>query len=148
MAPLSRLALALALLAVLVALEWQMVPLPFVAKASRGSDAWTLPEPLPPNPAEKAMEVLAATSPWGRLPGLAEQPPLTPPNWRIVGIAARGEERVVLVRTERQPARQLKIGDALPGGSTILEINDDSLCLLVDGKKRMLPLYPQGPRPL
>lgn len=143
-----RFPIALALLTAAIAVEWLLVPAPTVSSRSPGRESWKLPEPLPPHQAERAMEVLASTTPWGRLAGLPDRPPLNPPNWRILGIATRGSERAVLIRIDQQPDRQLGIGDALPGGSTILEIHEDFLCLLVEGKKRMLPLYPQGPQVL
>ena len=47
---------------------------------------------------------------------------------------------------EGQPEQRLTINDKLPGGSTILKIETDTLCILIDGKKRRLGIYETGPK--
>lgn len=96
---------------------------------------------LPKARPEKAAEILDKISPWGKLPAPGEQPSLNDPEWRFLGIVARGSERYVLIKIENQPELQLKVGDKLPGGSQILKIEDDSLCLLINGKKRKIGIY-------
>ena len=63
------------------------------------------------------------------------------PDWRFDGVTVNGAERRVLVRVAGQAATALKEGDALPGGAKILHIHDDSLCLLINGKKRNLDIF-------
>ena len=138
----------LILLALAAFAEWQFVTLPpAIETIAQAKEDWVLPYAPQAQP-EKAIEILATTSPWGKLPEPGEQPSPNDPEWRFLGIMARGEQRYVLIKIANQPEQQLTVGDRLPGGSKILEIEDDSLCLLVNGKKRTIGIHSRGPRNL
>ncbi|HET9579616.1 MAG TPA: hypothetical protein VFP44_17415 [Usitatibacter sp.] len=131
------------LIAGAVAAEWKLVPVPPPAQPQPSrADEWTLPRITAPQ-AARAVEVLNRTSPWGKL----AQPGALPEDnsWKIVGIIARGDERSVVLRLGRQREQQLKKGDRLPDGSTIVDIHEDSLTLMTDGRKRRLSIYPGVP---
>lgn len=131
-------------LAVMLAVAWQWGPEPPAPQAVRlAAEDWRLPAQAVPQ-AEKAAEMLSRAGLWGRLPEAAAQEPPGEPPWRILGLLARGSERYVMIKIEGQPEQQLAVGDVLPGGSKILEIRDGGLCLLVNGQKRLLPLYRQA----
>lgn len=125
-------------------LQWMLVPAPVLPPPGRVADAaWQLPAAQKPQPQE-ALEVLQNAGLWGKVTETEAQKPLTDPPWRLVGVITGGPERYVLIMIEGQPQQQLKVGDSVPGGSRILSIEDASLCLLVNGKKRKLDIYPQG----
>jgi len=73
--------------------------------------------------------------------GAVEEKSLTPPNWRISGILSVGAEHYVLLAVEDQPIQQIKTGETLPGGAKILNIAADRICILLNGKKRILKTY-------
>ena len=138
----------LILLALAAFAEWQFVALPpAVETVAPTKEDWVLPRARQTHP-ETAIEVLVTTSPWGKLPEPGEKPSPNDPEWRFLGIMARGDQRHVLIKIANQPEQQLKVGDSLPGGSKILGIEDDSLCLLVKGKKRTIGIHSRGPRNL
>lgn len=135
------------LLALAALAEWQFVSIPQVSRTfAPAQEEWGLPQ-ISKNQPEKALEILTRTSPWGKLPKPGEQPLLN--EWRFLGIITVGAERHVLIKLlnmEGQPEQQLKAGDTLPGGSKILKIKDDSLDLLVEGKKRNIEIYQREPQ--
>jgi hypothetical protein len=138
-----------ALLIAIAAIEWIYVAIPPQAKPSRKAvESWALP-PAPSAQPEKAMEILGKNnSLWGKLPELAASAPLTDPEWHFLGIVTNGPERFVLIKIAGQPEKSLRINDDLPGGSKIVNIEDDKICVLVNGKKRSLGIYKMGPQVL
>lgn len=141
--PLVRALVVAALLAGVVAVEWRLVPVPPQPQPQPArTQEWTLPRIAAPQ-AARAVEVLNRTSPWGKLaqPGAVQEDN----SWKIVGIIARGDERSVVLRVGRQREQQLKKGDRLPDGSTLVDIHEDSLTLMTDGRKRRLSIYPGVP---
>lgn len=143
----SRLAF-LGLLIVIGYAEWWLAPSPPAPKPPRrGAEAWALPEAFKAQP-EQAMAILNKTNLWGKLPEAEAAKSLNDPEWRLIGIATNGPERFVMIKVEGQPERRLSINDKLPGGSTILKIESDSICLLINGKTRSLGIYKTGPQVL
>jgi hypothetical protein len=130
------------LLLVSAAVSWPFVNVPSVGKAGERRQEWELAAVKRADPA-KSLEVLAKVSPWGKLPEAAESQAPERNDWRISAIYTRGAERVVVVKVGTRPEQRLKVGEALPEGSTILQISDDSLCVLVNGVKRKLPIHPR-----
>jgi hypothetical protein len=108
---------------------------------------WKVPE-LPAGAFQKSARAVAAKGLWGTAApppgapgaGVVEKAPLTPPDWRIIGMAINGPTRVVFVQVGKEPFMELSIGDKLPGGAEIKGIEPGRLLLLVDGKRRVLAL--------
>lgn len=125
-------------------IEWQLVEVPEMQKAfARAEEVWKLPQPVRPLPA-KSLEVLAKTRPWGRGQTSGAQAAAGSPAWRIAGIAARGGERILLVRIDKQPVMQLKVGDSLPNGARIAAIGDDFVSIAEGETVRRLEIYSRG----
>lgn len=125
-------------------LQWLVVPTPSPAPPARlAEEPWKIPV-LQEFDAKSALETLNGASLWGKQADSALDVPLNDPEWRFLGAMARGQERYVIIKIENQPEQRLVPGDALPGGSKILSIENDRLCLLINGKKRSLAIYPQG----
>lgn len=126
-------------------LLWIIIPAPQLPPPARQPEAaWQLPGGGKPEP-RQALELLQKAELWGKeTEKEAQKSAMTDPPWRFVGVIAHGAERYVLIKIEGQPQQQLKVGDSVPGGSKILDIEGTTLCLLVNGKKRKLDIYPQG----
>lgn len=128
--------------------EWHYTPEPPAPRSLRvDAEPWALPR-LPKSQPDKALEILNKVSLWGKLPDAAVALPLNEPDWRFIGVVTSGTERFVMIKVDGQPEQRLTINDKLPGGSKILDIGADSLCVLVNGKKRNLAIYKQGPQVL
>ncbi|MBV8658148.1 MAG: hypothetical protein JO142_10035 [Burkholderiales bacterium] len=98
---------------------------------------------------------------WGTKIVASNDAPLTPPDWRIVGVYERDGKSYAVVSqlvvddplallppipgvpppSPKYNYRHLTVGDALPGGATILGINPDYLCIRLNGHARKLKVY-------
>lgn len=132
------------LLAVLVGLAlWPPWRLPVVV-VNASQDTWTLP------PLATALDVdraaVAAARVWARagsgLPSLpAQEPPLTPPDWRIAGVYANGAQSAIIVSVQGQPDQTLGVGALLPGGARIAAIAPERICIVLNGKRLSLSIH-------
>ena len=130
-------------LAGIVAVAWLTVPSPVaVQPVQLAEEPWKVPV-QPVFNAKDALATLNSASLWGKLADIT-QPSDIEPAWRFIGAMARGLERQVIIQKDNQPEQILVPGDSLPGGSKILSIENDRLCLLINGQKRSLYIYPQG----
>lgn len=131
------------LLGGIAVLAWQVIPAASVGRVvPLAEEPWKLPT-LPSYDSRNALATLTAGGLWGKLAESAP-PPTGEAEWRFVGVVGRGEARHVIIKQGDQSEQTLAPGDSLPGGSKILSIENDRLCLLINGKKRSLDIYPQG----
>jgi len=138
----------LGLLTVIGYAAWWLAPIPPEPKPARiTAEPWTLPQ-AQKTQSNKALETLNKASLWGKLPEIETAKPLNDPEWRFVGIVTNGSERFVLINVDGQVEQRLAMNDKLPAGSKILKIQNDSLCILINGKRRSLGIYTMGPRVL
>jgi len=134
----------LGLLIVIGYAEWWLAPAPLTPKPLRmGAEPWALAE-APKASLEKAVAILNKTNLWGKLPEAEAAKAPTDPEWHFIGIVTNGPERFVMIMVEGQPEQRLSINDKLPGGSKILKIESDVICLLINGKKRSLGIHKMG----
>lgn len=136
--------LSVLFITVVAGVSWWLAPAPQPApqpasKPQDEADAWTLPAITPQKP-EKFVASINDANLWGAVEA-AKQGPLNEPEWRFAGVTVNGSEKFVMVSVENQPLQLLKIGDPLPGGARILSVNDDHLCLSINGKSRKLDLF-------
>ncbi len=125
-------------------LQWFISPSPIPIRPARlGEEPWKLPEQIEFD-VKASLATLNSASLWGKLAEIAPNAPLNEPEWRFLGALVHGKERQVIIQIEGQPEQRLVPGDTLPGGSEILDIESDRLCLLIDGKRRSLAIYPHG----
>lgn len=139
---LGKLTAALLLLAAV--LSWWLAPSPQAPTPSRTQDtSWRLPARASGHAAKSAeasVATIAAANLWGTVPAASTEA-LIAPDWRFSGVAVNGQEKLVMIMVAGQTMKTLKAGDQLPGGAKILKINDDHLCLLINGKKRKLDVF-------
>ena len=131
-------------LSVFAVVAWLVVPTPKeIRSPSMAQESWKLPT----QPVFKVKDILATLNSvglWGKLAEIA-QPSDIEPEWRFIGAMGRGHERQVIIKKTNQPEQILVPGDSLPGGSKILSIDNDRICLLINGQRRSLYIYPHGP---
>ena len=151
---------------VVAAVFWPREPLPGPRSVKSQEAPWRVPRPLRVD-ADQALSVINRRPLWALAapgtPGAAlarpDEPPMTPPDWRIVGTVIEGAQRLVLVSTAStlppspagspgpalppRPPQAMRVGDALPGGARILEIRSDGVCLSLKGRHVFLSTTPQ-----
>lgn len=133
--------LTLMLIALSVGAAWWLVPEPQNAsKTVPATDTWTLPVLATKQP-DKNIAAINTANLWGSTVQAEVGAPLNEPEWRFAGLTVSGAEKRILISTNNLPPQPLKVGDSLPGGAKILEINDDHLCLLIRGKHRKLDIF-------
>lgn len=124
--------------------------------------AWSLPVSVRAD-SDLALSTINQRRLWGA-PGMAGLPaaagsiadekPLTPPDWRIAGVFTEAGRYAVLVAVDAPPmpaplpqippqTQTLHVGDPLPGGAKILAISSDHLSLSLGGRRVSLSTYPQ-----
>lgn len=131
----------LVVVALLAALMWVATPTPAPPSVSAvAADNWKLPD-LAKDETTKHLSAIATRNLWGD--ALAPPAPISKPEWRFVGVVNNGHERSLLISIDNKPAEMLQAGGKLPGGSEILKINEDRICILINGQKRILPIYRQ-----
>ena len=116
--------------------------------------------PTPPD-LDALVKALGNENFWGAKLVANSDTPLTPPDWRIAGVyELDGTSHVVISQLvvddplallpplpgmppppPKYNYRHLSVGDALPGGATILGINPDYLCIRLNGRARKLKVY-------
>jgi hypothetical protein len=109
------------------------------------AEPWRLPQ-VTNGSLINALESLGKAGLWGTVPDATSAQSLNDPAWRFLGIVRTGPERFVLIKVDGQPEQKLSVNDILPGGSRILAIEDDTLCILIEGSKRRLGIYRTGPQ--
>lgn len=135
-------------IALIAGIVWILAPGPTEpARSVQRPDPWSLPT-AGEGPSGKTLEVLGKSNLWGTLPDVTAAAPLNDPDWRFLGLVRSGAERFVLIKIDGLPERRLNVNDTLPGGSKILKIEDDSLCILVNGARRRLKIHNMGPQVL
>lgn len=99
-----------------------------------------LPAEVTPRNYETKLAKLDERNLWGNVRSLSEPQVLTDPKWWLSGTGGVDKERFVIMEREGSQPEFLKVGDNLPGKAKILEIQQDALCILIEGKKRKLPV--------
>lgn len=114
----------------------QMRPIRF-----QTSETWDLPS-LQSQAVDEDLQLIKDKNLWGiENKSAATALPLTPPNWRILGVYTSDNTSFLLIQFEQKPPIQLKRGDKLPGGATILSIGPERISILLNGKHSALTVY-------
>jgi hypothetical protein len=116
--------------------------------ATEVGDAWDLPG-RGDIAGDKLLEGLLAVDPWGLGRSVYERPKSVaagepaeapPRRWSFKGMLQEGPNRFVLVSIDGKPAEPLSVGQTLPSGEKILQIEPDRLCILINGQRRSLEI--------
>jgi hypothetical protein len=106
------------------------------------TEPWQLP-PLANPETSKALASINARNLWGAVAVAAQ---VKEPEWHIVGITTTATERSVLLAFEGKPITTLKVGDALPDETTIVQIEKDRFFVKGKDKKKLAyGLYKNDP---
>jgi len=105
------------------------------------AEPWSLPK-LVAHDSKKSIDAINARNLWGIV--AADVPKA--PEWRVLGIARSGADRFILLAFEGKPVEMLKVGDVLPDGAKIVQIeNDRFFVLTADKKKLAFGIYKNDP---
>jgi hypothetical protein len=112
---------------------------------ARSDDGWLVPRlPIQTANSQSIVSGLLQSKLWG---GAAEAPPTVDEKnsrWRVAGITGRPAERYAIIQFGDDRVQQLRAGDKLPDGTLISEVRERGICILLEGKKRKLPLDGQA----
>lgn len=137
----------LILLAAAIALVVLAAPKPELrlARSAPSGGGWIVPKlGAPIRNAPAIVNDLTKAKLWS---GLLDAPPSLDDKlarWRIAGITGRKNERYVLVLSGEDRVTPLKAGDKFPDNTTIAEVRENGICVILDGKKRFLPIDGQA----
>ena len=99
------------------------------------AEPWSLPK-LPEHDSKKSVDSIMAHNFWGiQEVGKTDKP--IEPEWHVLGIAMNGKESFILLAYEGKPVEKLVIGDALPDGSKIIQIENDRFFIMTPAKKKI-----------
>ena len=128
-----------AALAIIIAMaSWLGVPAPVPHKAQPPmAEPWNLPKAAE-HDSKKSIAAITARNLWGIVAADAPKEP----EWHVLGIARSGAERFILLAYEGKPVEMLKVGDALPDGAKIVQIEKDRFFVMTaDNKKLAFGMY-------
>lgn len=130
--------LAAVLLLIMGVASWFGTPVPASPPTSLpAADPWSLPK-LMESDIEKSIDAINVRNLWGVV---AEEMPggeaAKEPQWRVLGIARRGNDRFILLAYEGKSVEMLKVGDLLPDGAKVVEIQDTRFYVLTADKKKL-----------
>ena len=96
------------------------------------AETWVMPKQVELD-FKKSTEAINTRNLWGIVAANA----VKPPEWRIQGIASTGTERFILLAFEGKPAEMLKVGDALPDGTKVVQIENDRFFVMTPDKQKL-----------
>jgi len=117
-----------------------LVPAPVPPQINRPTEEkWSPPRFAAGATAAADLAELARTNLWGIAP--SETPAdVRSRQWRLAGITGPASGRQVIVIFGDERLVYLKTGEMFPDGTLIGEIRDNGVCVIIDGKKRLLPM--------
>lgn len=98
------------------------------------AEPWSLPQ-LAQHDSKESIAAINARNLWGVVVEAANAPKM--PEWHILGIVRDGGERFVLLAYEGKPVEMFKVGDALPDGLKIVQIESDRFFVMTQDKKKL-----------
>jgi hypothetical protein len=107
------------------------IPSPPQARPT-AAEVWAMPKQVELD-FKKSTEAINTRNLWG----IVAAATVKPPEWRVQGIASTGTERFILLAYEGKPAEMLKVGDALPDGAKIVEIEKDRFFIMTPDKQKV-----------
>ena len=125
--------LVAALIFIAAATSWFGTSAPVPHKAPpQIVEPWSLPQ-LAEHDSKKSIDAINARNLWG---AVAADAPIEP-EWHVLGIARSGAERFILLAYDGKPVEMLKVGDALPDGAKIVQIEKDRFFVMTPDKRKL-----------
>jgi type IV pilus biogenesis protein PilP len=136
------------LLGCLLALQILPPTVPAASSIRVPEDRWQIAPVYRPDVQAQLAKVTAAklwgSGPAAAVPALpADEPALTPPDWRIGAVYSAGGQAVAVLTVPGRPDQPLKAGDSLPGGAAILAIQPHRITIVLQGKRLYISTYPE-----
>jgi len=125
-----------ALILIAAATCWFNTSVPALPKARVPvAEPWSLPK-LVEHDSKKSIDAINARNLWGIVADAAKEAPKEP-EWHVLGIAMSGADRFVLLAYVGKPVETLKIGDLLPDGAKIVQIEKDRFFVMTPDQKKL-----------
>lgn len=99
-------------------------------------ESWSLPKAAA-HDSKKFIETINARNLWGVVEADATKEAPKEPEWHVLGIAISGADRFILLTIDGKPVEMLKVGDALPDGAKIMQIEKDQFFVMTPDKKKL-----------
>ncbi len=121
-------------------------PQPSPARTAGTDEGWAMPKvaPMPANFAAAVRE-LSQSKLWGGQADPQTQSDDRALKWRIAGVTGQQKDRYVIVQFGDDRILQLKAKEQFPDGTVIAEVRENGVCVILQGKRRLLPLDGQAP---
>lgn len=97
------------------------------------AEPWSLPKSAE-HDSKKSIDAINTRNLWGVIVAADVR---KEPEWHVFGIVKRGAERFILLAFEGKPVEMLKVGDALPDGVKIVQIENDRFFVMTPDKKKL-----------
>jgi hypothetical protein len=114
-------------------------PDPASVKSPAGGETWTPPRFASASSAAADLAELQRGNLWGGALQTETAVDERARRWRLAAIAGQARDRHLVVQFGDERILPLKAGDRLPDGTLIGDIRDTGICVIIDGKKRLLP---------
>jgi hypothetical protein len=88
---------------------------------------------------------LAQSKLWGGQSEVASAADDRASKWRVAGVTGQRNDRYVIVQFGDDRTQQLRSKDQFPDGTLISEVRENGVCVILQGKRRFLPLDGQAP---
>ena len=112
---------------------WFGIPEPATPKLTPPvAEPWSLPK-LAEHDSKKSIDTINARNLWGIVAADAPKEP----EWHVLGIARNMVDRFILLAYEGKPVEMLKVGDMLPDGAKIVQIETDRFFVMTPEKKKL-----------
>lgn len=112
---------------------WFGTPAPALPQAPpQLVEPWSLPQRAE-HDSKKSIDTISARNLWGIVAADAPKEP----EWHVLGIARSGADQFILLAYEGKPVEMLKVGDALPDGAKIVQIEKDRFFVMTPDKKKL-----------
>jgi len=95
-------------------------------------ESWSLPK-IAEHSSKISIDAINSRNLWGIVAADAPKEP----EWHLLGIVRSGAERFILLAFEGKPVEMLKVGDVLPDGAKIEQIEKDRFFIMTPDKKKL-----------
>lgn len=96
------------------------------------AESWSLPQAAERD-TKKSIDAINARNLWG----IATADAPKEPEWHVLGIVKSGVDRFILLTIDGKPVEMLKVGDMLPDGAKIVQIENDRFFVMMPDKKKL-----------